>query len=84
MQTIGIKGGRTYNPYVYSEQGVAMITSALTLIARFYKPLIPNVRTGATEKGAPMSRYLHSKRYKTLYITKVPVLNSKSRMSPIA
>lgn len=29
MQTIGIKGGRTYNPYVYSEQGVAMLTSAL-------------------------------------------------------
>lgn len=29
MQTVGIKGGRTYNPYVYSEQGVAMLTSAL-------------------------------------------------------
>ena len=29
MQTIGIKGGRTYNPYVYSEQGVAMLTSTL-------------------------------------------------------
>ena len=29
MQTVGTKGGRTYNPYVYSEQGVAMLTSAL-------------------------------------------------------
>ena len=29
MQTAGIKGGRTYNPYVYTEQGVAMLTSAL-------------------------------------------------------
>ncbi|MBQ9064528.1 MAG: hypothetical protein IJ123_03685 [Blautia sp.] len=29
MQTTGMKGGRTYNPYVYSEQGVAMLTSAL-------------------------------------------------------
>ena len=29
MQTIGVKGGRTYNPYVYTEQGVAMLTSAL-------------------------------------------------------
>ncbi|MCR5105896.1 MAG: ORF6N domain-containing protein [Eubacterium sp.] len=30
MQTIGIKGGRTYNPYVYSEQGVAMLTVRFT------------------------------------------------------
>ncbi len=29
MQTAGMKGGRTYNPYVYTEQGVAMLTSAL-------------------------------------------------------
>ena len=29
MQTAGVKGGRTYNPYVYTEQGVAMLTSAL-------------------------------------------------------
>lgn len=29
MQTAGKKGGRTYNPYVYSEQGVAMLTSTL-------------------------------------------------------
>ena len=29
MQTEGKKGGRTYNPYVYSEQGVAMLTSVL-------------------------------------------------------
>ena len=29
MQTEGIKGGRTYNPIVYSEKGVAMLTSCL-------------------------------------------------------
>ncbi len=29
MQTVGVKGGRTSNPYVYSEQGVAMLTSTL-------------------------------------------------------
>lgn len=29
MQTAGIKGGRTYMPYVYTEQGVAMLTSTL-------------------------------------------------------
>ena len=29
MQTAGMKGGRTHNPHVYSEQGVAMLTSAL-------------------------------------------------------
>ena len=29
MQTTGAKGGRTYNPYVYTEQGVAMLTSVL-------------------------------------------------------
>lgn len=29
MRTAGKKGGRTYNPYVYTEQGVAMLTSAL-------------------------------------------------------
>ena len=29
MQTDGIKGGRTYKPYVYSEKGVAMLTSVL-------------------------------------------------------
>ena len=29
MQTTGVKGGRTYNPYVYTEQGVAMLTSVL-------------------------------------------------------
>lgn len=29
MQTVGIKGGRSYKPYVYSEQGVAMLTSCL-------------------------------------------------------
>ncbi len=29
MQTAGNKGGRTYRPYVYSEMGVAMLTSVL-------------------------------------------------------
>ena len=29
MRTSGKKGGRAYNPYVYTEQGVAMLTSAL-------------------------------------------------------
>ena len=29
MQTAGIKGGRTSNPYVYTEAGVAMLTSSL-------------------------------------------------------
>ncbi|MBO4681641.1 MAG: ORF6N domain-containing protein [Clostridiales bacterium] len=32
MQTIGKRGGRTYKPYVYSEQGVAMLTSVLRTI----------------------------------------------------
>ena len=29
MQKRGIKGGRTYLPYVYTEQGIAMLTSVL-------------------------------------------------------
>ena len=29
MQTVGVKGGRTSKPFVYTEQGVAMLTSAL-------------------------------------------------------
>ena len=29
MQTPGVRGGRTSNPFVYSEQGVAMLTSSL-------------------------------------------------------
>ena len=29
MQTQGIKGGRSYLPFVYTEQGIAMLTSVL-------------------------------------------------------
>ena len=29
MQKPGIKGGRTYFPYVYTEQGIAMLISVL-------------------------------------------------------
>ena len=29
MQTIGIKGGRTYNPYAFTEQGIYMLMTVL-------------------------------------------------------
>ena len=29
MQTSGVKGGRSYLPYVYTEQGIAMLTAVL-------------------------------------------------------
>ena len=29
MQTIGIKGGRTYNPYAFTDQGIYMLMTVL-------------------------------------------------------
>ena len=35
MQTEGKKGGRTYNPYVYSEQGVAILLRYYTQMLQY-------------------------------------------------
>lgn len=52
MQTEGKKGGRTYNPYVYSEQGVAMLTSVL------HTDVAIQASIGIIEAFVEMSHYI--------------------------
>lgn len=52
MQTAGKKGGRTYNPYVYSEQGVAMLTSTL------HTDVAIQASIGIIEAFVEMSHYI--------------------------
>ena len=52
MQAEGKKGGRTYNPYVYSEQGVAMLTSVL------HTDVAIQASIGIIEAFVEMSHYI--------------------------
>ena len=54
MQRQGKRGGRTYNPYVYSEQGIAMLTSVLHTDKAIEASVI------IIEAFIEMSHFLHS------------------------